>query len=188
MVKGMQDPHSSHAIHRRVLDSGLRPSGRGRFRGVLGERTRDQESARSEKRRAGEPMVDEAAHVWIAAELVSPLARDSNHENVLEAAQRSGAVGGAPYPADSESADADEPPVSKCFKRRQRGDWPSHRQGDSRWRTQSAEAGCSAGRTRESKRSGDCSQPGGELARRSLVLTKARARRIRILCEANLRM
>src|ERR1700687_1702292 len=100
----------------------------------------------------------------------------------------SGTVGGAAYPADSESADADEPPVSKCSERRQWSDWPSHRQGDSRWRTQSAEAGCSAGRTRESKRSGHCSQPGGKLARRPLVLTKARARRIRILCEANLRM
>ncbi len=82
----------------------------------------------------------------------------------------SGAVGGAPYPADSESADADEPPVSKCLRDLSgvtgQAIVKAIRAGE-----QSAEAGCPAGRTRESKRSGDCSQR-GELARRSLILTK----------------
>ncbi len=38
-------------------------------------------------RRAGEPVADEAAHLWIAAKLVSAVARNSKDENVLEATE-----------------------------------------------------------------------------------------------------
>ena len=43
--------------------------------------------ARPEKRRARKPVVDESAHLWITAELVSTFSRDSNHEDILEATQ-----------------------------------------------------------------------------------------------------
>ena len=39
------------------------------------------------QRRAGEPMADEAAPLWVAAKLVSAIAGDSNDEDVLEATE-----------------------------------------------------------------------------------------------------
>ncbi len=53
----------------------------------IGECAGDEESARQEDRRAGEPVADEAAHLWTVGKLVSAVARNSNDENVLEATE-----------------------------------------------------------------------------------------------------
>src|SRR5664279_4679674 len=55
----------SHAVYRRVLDSAVRHSGGARLRGLFGECPAHQESARTQERRAGEPVVAEVAHLWI---------------------------------------------------------------------------------------------------------------------------
>ena len=85
MAEETQNPHFSHAIHGRLLDRRLRPSGRGWLRSASGECPGDEESAGTEQRRAGEPMADEAAPLWVSAKLVSAIAGDSNDEDVLEA-------------------------------------------------------------------------------------------------------
>src|SRR5215475_9792393 len=77
------------AIYRGVLDCGLRHFGRSGSGSVSGKRARDQESAGAEDRRAGEPVVNEAAHLRLIAKFVSPGAAYSHSANVLAAAPRS---------------------------------------------------------------------------------------------------
>lgn len=75
---GVADPvrhsHGRAAIYGSVLDRGLRHFGRSGSGNVSSERARDQESAGAEDRRAGEPVVDEAAHLRLIAKFVSPVA------------------------------------------------------------------------------------------------------------------
>jgi len=54
---------------------------------VLGECAGDEESAGTQKRRAGESMADEAAHLWTVAQFVPAAAGDPYDANVLTAAQ-----------------------------------------------------------------------------------------------------
>src|SRR5262249_12275836 len=87
LAEAMRDSDRSHAIDWGVLDRGIRHSGRGWFGGVLGECTGYKEPTRAQKRRAGESMADEAAHVWTVAEFVSAVAGDPHAAHVLAAAQ-----------------------------------------------------------------------------------------------------
>jgi hypothetical protein len=86
-LKAMRDSDHSHAIDGRVLDRGLRHTRRSWFRSVPGECPGDEESAGAQKRRAGESMADEAAHLRAITKLVSTVAGGPNDANVLAAAQ-----------------------------------------------------------------------------------------------------
>ena len=59
----------------------------GWFGGVSGECAGDQKSTRAQKRRAGESMADEAAHLWAVAKFVSALAGNPHDADVLAPAQ-----------------------------------------------------------------------------------------------------
>src|ERR1700758_3991788 len=96
--------HRRAAIYRSVLDCGLRHFGRSGSGSVSGKRTRDQESAGAEERCAGEPVVDEAAQLWLIAKFVSPVAVYSHSANVLAAAPRSRAQYRSSCTADAEGA------------------------------------------------------------------------------------
>ena len=87
LAEAMRDSDRSHAIDGRVLDRGLRHSRRSWFRSVPGECAGDEESAGAQKRRAGESMADEAAHLRAVAEFVSAVAGDPHDADVLAAAQ-----------------------------------------------------------------------------------------------------
>src|SRR6202035_2779125 len=54
---------------------------------LSGECARDEESAGAEDGRAGEPVVDEPAHVRLITEFVSPVAGDPHDADLLAAAQ-----------------------------------------------------------------------------------------------------
>src|SRR5260370_42279824 len=82
-------------------------------RSVLGECAGHEESARTQKRRAGKSVVDEAAHVWTGAQFLSAVAGDSRDANLLAAAQRSRAEGEPAYSAGTEGSDADESPARR---------------------------------------------------------------------------
>ena len=60
LAEAMRDSYCRDAIDRSLLCRGIRHSGTSGFRGVPGECAGNQESAGAQKRRAGEPMVDEA--------------------------------------------------------------------------------------------------------------------------------
>src|SRR5215469_1700140 len=75
---------------------------------MAGERAGHQESTRAEKRRAGKPVVDEAAHLWIAAEIVSAHTGDSSRAHVLAGTGRVCATGRDVHAKDAQSADGDE--------------------------------------------------------------------------------
>lgn len=70
-----------------VLGLGLRHSRRSWFRSLSGQCQRDEELTRTQKRRAGKSMADEAAHLRSVAELVSALSRNPHDANLLAAAQ-----------------------------------------------------------------------------------------------------
>src|SRR5437660_9546069 len=76
-----------HAINGSLLDRGIRRFGRGWSRSVSGECAGDEESAGAQKRRAGESVADEAAHLWAVAQFVPAVAANSHDANVLAAAQ-----------------------------------------------------------------------------------------------------
>src|SRR6516162_4813654 len=113
LAEAMWDPDGSDAINGSLLDRGIRHLGSSRVRGVPGECARDQESARAQKRRAGESMADEAAHLRAVAELVSAAARNSHAPNLLAATQRSDTRSRATHPSHAESPHADEYSVSQ---------------------------------------------------------------------------
>src|SRR5580692_4853925 len=137
MAEAMWDSHGVDAIYGCLLDRGLRHFGRGGSGSVSGECPRDEESAGAEDGRAGEPVVDEAAHVRLITEFVSPVAGDSHPAHVLAAASRSGAEYWSPHSAHAEGADADEYPIGQRDQRHQRGDRAGHPEGDSGWATRS---------------------------------------------------
>src|SRR5260370_36261169 len=137
----MRDSHGGDAIYESLLDRGLRHFGRGGYGSVSGECTRDEESAGAEDGCAGGPVVDEAAHLRLIAEFVSPVAGDSHPADVLAAAPGSGAEDRSPHSAHAEGADADEYPVGQCDQRHQRGDRAGHPEGDSGSATRSAATG-----------------------------------------------
>src|SRR5215467_4801329 len=87
----VRDSHGRAAIYGSVLDCGLRHFGGGGTGSVSGQRARHEESAGTEDGRAGEPVVDETAHLRLIAKFVSPVAGDSHPTNVLAAAPGSGA-------------------------------------------------------------------------------------------------
>src|SRR5260370_9161655 len=87
VAKAVCDSDHSPAIDWSVLDRGLRHSRRSWFRSVSGECPGDEELTRAQKRCAGEPMADEAAHLWPIAELVYPLSAHPYDAGLLAAAQ-----------------------------------------------------------------------------------------------------
>src|SRR5260370_41581002 len=133
----MRDAHGGDAIYRSLLDRSLRHFGSGGYGSVSGECTRDEESAGSEDGRAREPVVDEAAHLRLIAEFISPVAGDSHPADVLAAAPGSGAEYRSPHSAHAKGADAHEYPVGQRDQRHQRGDRADHPEGDSGWATRS---------------------------------------------------
>src|SRR5580700_12091271 len=137
MAEAIWDSYGRDAIYGSLLDCGLRDLGRGGSGSVSGECTRDQKSARAEDGRAGEPVVDEAAHVWLIAEFVPPVAGDPYSADVLATAPRPGAEYRSPHSAHAEGADADEYPIGQRDQRHQWGHRAGHREGDSGWGTRS---------------------------------------------------
>src|SRR5580700_4803065 len=104
MAEAIWDSYGRDAIYGSLLDCGLRDLGRGGSGSVSGECTRDQKSAGTEDGRAGEPVVDEAAHVRLIAEFVPPVAGDPYSADVLAAAPRPGAEYRSPHSAHAEGA------------------------------------------------------------------------------------
>src|SRR5215467_12040708 len=137
VAEAMRDSHGGDAIYGSVLDCRLRHFGRSGSGSVSGKCARDQESAGAEDRRAGEPVVDEAAHLRLIAKFVSPAAADSHPANVLAAAPRSSAQYRSSYTADAEGADADEYPVGQRDQRYHWSDGAGHSESDSGWGTRS---------------------------------------------------
>jgi len=60
LAEAVRDLDYRDAVHRGLLDCGIRYSRTSGFGGVLGERPGHEESTRAQKRRAGESMADEA--------------------------------------------------------------------------------------------------------------------------------
>src|SRR5215469_3129147 len=129
--------HGRAAIYGRLLDCGLRHFGSSGSGSLSGECARDQESAGAEDRRAGEPVVDEAAHLRLIAKFVSPVPGYSHAANILAAAPRSGAQYRSSYTAHAEGDDADEYPVGQRDQRHHRSDRAGHPESDSEWGTRS---------------------------------------------------
>src|SRR5260370_14779411 len=169
----MRDSHGGDAIYGSLLDRGLRHFGRGGYGSVSGECTRDEESAGAEDGCAGGPVVDEAAHLRLIAEFISPVAGDSHPADVLAAAPRSGAEYRSPHSAHAKGADADEYPVGQRDQRHQRGDRADHPEGDSGWATRSPGTGGVSGLPGRGQRGRDRAGSGGQLARGSAVCLAA---------------
>src|SRR6266853_6092756 len=166
----------------------FRPASAGSMSGfgsLPGERAGDEESAGSQKRCAGEPMADEAAHLRAVAKFVPAVATDPQDADVLAAAQGSDRERGPAHSTDAEDADADEYPGGQCVERCERSDRTSDHSGHSGWRTQSAKAGGISGSPGEGQREGDRAKPGGKLARGSVVCAEAGTGRLRVLPEAD---
>src|SRR5438093_3879731 len=108
LAEAMPDSNRRDAVDWRVLDRGIRHPRGGWYRSVPGECAGNEESTRAQKRRTREPMADEAAHLRLIAEFVSPLAGDPHDADVLAPAQCLGARGGTARPPDSEGADPNE--------------------------------------------------------------------------------
>src|SRR6266436_525120 len=87
LAAAVQDSDSRDAIHGRVLGRGIRHFGASWSRSVLGECAGHEKSARTQKRRAGKSVVDEAAHVWTVAKFLSAVAGDSHDADLLAAAE-----------------------------------------------------------------------------------------------------
>src|SRR5215469_4317701 len=137
----MRDSHSRAAIYRSLLDCGLGHFGSGGSGSVSGECARDEEPSWAEDGRAGEPVVDEAAHLRLIAKFLSPVAADSQPADILAAAARSNAQCSSPYSADAEGANADEYPVGQHHQRYHWSDRSGHPESDSEWRTGSPRIG-----------------------------------------------
>src|SRR5207302_1783910 len=91
LAAAVPDPHRRDAIHGRVLGRRIRHSRTSRFGSVLGECPGHEESARTQERRAGESMVDEATHLRTVAKFLSAIAEDPHDADLLAPAQSSGA-------------------------------------------------------------------------------------------------
>src|SRR6516164_7312275 len=102
MVEGMRDLDCRDAIYRCLLDRGVRHLGRGWFRSVLSQCSRDEESAGAQKRRPGEPVADEAAHIRALTKFVSSRAGNPHYADLLATAQRPGANCEPTYSTDTE--------------------------------------------------------------------------------------
>src|SRR5260370_28768537 len=114
MAEGVSDRHGSNTGHGSVLGGGVRCVGSGRVESVGGERAGDEESTWAKERCAGMRVVEEAAHVWIAAEFVPATGGDSR---VARSVAIAGAVGGRRGPGgatDAEGTDGDEPAIDEC--------------------------------------------------------------------------
>src|ERR1700694_1874937 len=161
---------------------GLRERGDG---SGAGECTRDEESAGAEDGCAGRPVVDEAAHLRLIAEFISPVAGDSYPADVLAAAPRSGAEYRSPHSAHAKGADADEYPVGQRDQRHQRGDRADHPEGASGWGTRSPGTGGVSGLPGGGQRGRDGAGSGGQLARGAAVCLAAGTGGIRVLPETD---
>ena len=87
LAEAVRDSDCRDAIHWRVLGRRIRHSRTSWFGSVLGECTGHEESARAKKRRAGESVADEAAHLWTVAKFVSTSTGNPHHANLLAAAE-----------------------------------------------------------------------------------------------------
>src|SRR2546429_8416914 len=87
LAAAVPDPHRRDAIHGRVLGRRIRHSRTSRFGSVLGECPGHEESARTQERRAGESMVDEATHLRTVAKFLSAIAEDPHDADLLAPAQ-----------------------------------------------------------------------------------------------------
>src|SRR6266852_4784006 len=130
-------------------------------------------------------MAHEAAHLRVVTELISANAGDTDDEELLATAQRSGAERGSPHPANTKGADPNECAVGKRNQRCERINRSGDHQSDLGWRARSIATGCISRPTSEIQRGGNRAEFGGELAGGSAVCTQARARWLRILPKAN---
>ncbi len=131
----------SHAVYRRLLDSAVRHSGSARLRGLFGECPAHQESARTQERRAGEPVVAEVAHLWIAEQLVPTAGGDSGVTHVLAATSGARTWCSDLHATDAESTDPDESATGQCDQRHQRADRTGDPTRDHCGRTRCRETG-----------------------------------------------
>src|ERR1700722_14951701 len=162
------DQNGGDAVHRGVLDTGIRRVGRGRLPGMAGECARHQESTGAEKRCAGKPMAIEAAHLWIAEEVVSADAGNTCLANVLAGTGRVRPASRNLHSAHAQGADGDERAIGD---RAQRPEW-SYRHEHSAvdrgrragWQPASRVPRCAG----ESQSGDDCQKPGRDVAARTV--------------------
>src|ERR1700693_3044528 len=100
MAEEMWNYERGAAVHRGVLDCLVRCFARSGLRGVLGECAIHQEPAWAQQARSGEPVADEAAHLWFVAQLLPSAASDSLAAELLATAAESRALGGHWPPSD----------------------------------------------------------------------------------------
>ncbi len=87
LAEAMCDSDRRDAINWRLLDRGIRHSRTSWSGSVPGKCAGHEEPTRAQKRRAGESMADEAAHLWAVAKFVSAVAGDPHDADLLAAAQ-----------------------------------------------------------------------------------------------------
>jgi len=108
LVKELWSEDRGHAVDESVLDPYLRDSRRPWLRGVSGQCAAHQESAGTQERCAGEPVVAEIAHPWVVEQLVPTAFGDSCASYLLAATGRTCAWSGDVCSTYAESVDADE--------------------------------------------------------------------------------
>src|ERR1700694_5458895 len=139
LVAGLWSEDGGDAVHRRLLDSAVRDSGRTWVRGLFGKRAAHQESARAQERRPREPVVAEAAHLRTTQQLVPTDGRNPRGADLLAATGRACTRGVHLHPADAEGADADERAVGECDQRSERVNRTNDCARDSGWGARSEE-------------------------------------------------
>src|SRR5208337_51470 len=102
----------------------------------------------------------EAAHVWIAEEIVSADAGDTRVADLLAGAWGIRRAGGCVYSADAEGADGDERAIGDSAERPQWSDGDEHPALDCGGRAGRQAAGGVPGSTGEGEQGNDRQEPG----------------------------
>src|ERR1035438_1377122 len=126
MAEGVPDQDGGDAIHRRVLDSGIRRIRAAWLRCMAGECEGHQESSGEEERRSGKPMVAEVAYLRVIEEVVPADAGDPCLADLLARTGRIRATSRRLHSADAEGTDRDEPSVNDGTERPQRSNGNEH--------------------------------------------------------------
>src|ERR1700736_5543281 len=173
LAERLWHPHGGSAVHWGLLDRRSGSSGTRRDRGLSGECAGDQESTGAQERCAGVPVADEAAHLRVAAQFLPATGTDPRHTHDLAAAGPVGEGCRARHPADAESADDHEYPVSELHQRYWCRDRVSDPARHPEWAARSLGVSQVAGPTDSRQCGGGRTQPAGELARGRTVRARA---------------
>jgi hypothetical protein len=105
-----------------LQSTGVYWTGRTRLRGLSGQRTAHQESARTEERCAGKPVATETTHLRLAEQLVPTNVQDPDAAYLLAAATTTCGGSGHPCATYAESPNANEYLADQCDQRSEWGD------------------------------------------------------------------